>query len=114
MHDQSLYNLNSLGLLKALTRKFVLDNCMTKFNGLNYADWYEMINFQQSEMNLVLLMNEKTLQSLHIQTGRDAEKSLSETSKQTVIEFDEYDSKFEVILVQNNNAKKFVKSVKKF
>lgn len=41
-------------------------------------------------------MNEKTLQLFHIlvQISIDAEKSLSETWKQAVIEFDEYDSKF--------------------
>ncbi|KAI5394334.1 hypothetical protein KIW84_061138 [Lathyrus oleraceus] len=40
---------------------FALGNAMTKFNGLNYADWSEKIQFQLGVMNLdmALIMDEK-------------------------------------------------------
>ncbi|KAI5443778.1 hypothetical protein KIW84_012428 [Lathyrus oleraceus] len=40
---------------------FALDNTMTKFNELNYADWSEKIQFQLGVMNLdmALIMDEK-------------------------------------------------------
>lgn len=43
------------------TNMFVLGNAMTKFNGLNYVDWSEKIQFQLSVMDLdmTLIMDEK-------------------------------------------------------
>ncbi|XP_050890681.1 uncharacterized protein LOC127096106 [Lathyrus oleraceus] len=43
------------------TNMFALGNAMTKFNGLNYADWSEKIQFQLGVMNLdmALIMDEK-------------------------------------------------------
>src|SRR3954468_18791186 len=43
------------------TNMFALGNAMTKFNGLNYADWSEKIQFQLGVMDLdmALIMNEK-------------------------------------------------------
>ncbi|KAI5391918.1 hypothetical protein KIW84_076642 [Lathyrus oleraceus] len=40
---------------------FVLGNAMTKFNGMNYADWSEKIRFQLGVMDLdmALIMDEK-------------------------------------------------------
>ncbi|XP_050919097.1 uncharacterized protein LOC127136602 [Lathyrus oleraceus] len=43
------------------TNMFALGNAMTKFNGLNYADWSEKIQFQLGVMNLdmALIIDEK-------------------------------------------------------
>ncbi|KAI5390274.1 hypothetical protein KIW84_075538 [Lathyrus oleraceus] len=43
------------------TNIFVLDNAMTKFNGMNYVDWSEKIKFQLDVMDLgmTLIMDEK-------------------------------------------------------
>lgn len=34
----------------ATTNLFSMDNGMVKFNGINYADWYEQIKFQLGVM----------------------------------------------------------------
>lgn len=44
------------------TNMFALGNAMTKFNGLNYVDWSEKIQFQLGVMDLdmALVMDEKS------------------------------------------------------
>ena len=45
----------------AMPNMFALSNIMVKFNGLNYADWSKIIQFQLGllDLDLALIMDEK-------------------------------------------------------
>ena len=62
----------------ALPNMFALGNLMIKFNRLNYADWFEMIQFQLGvvDLDLALVMDESP--PIVTETSTDADKSLYE------------------------------------
>ena len=62
----------------ATTNLFVMGNSMVKFNGMNYVDWYEQIQFQLSVMDLDLAsISEKP--AVITETSTNADKSYFET-----------------------------------
>ena len=67
----------------AMPNMFALGNLMIKFNGLNYADWFEMIQFQLGVVNLdlALVMDQSPL--IIIETNTDVDKSLYKAQVQS-------------------------------
>ena len=57
---------------------FALGNGMVKFNGLNFADWFEQIQFQLGVMDLDMAIVSEEKPSTINETSTDADKSFYE------------------------------------
>ena len=62
----------------AISNLFALDNLMVKFNGLNYAEWSEMIQFQLGVIDLDLALKMDKDPPIITKTNTDVDKSLKE------------------------------------
>ncbi|KAI5422733.1 hypothetical protein KIW84_045956 [Lathyrus oleraceus] len=98
---------------------FALGNTMTKFNGLNYADWSEKIQFQLGVMDLdmALIMDDKTASIT--EDGTEDERSLFEAwerSNRLSLNLMRMtmDENVKPFIPNTENAREFMKNVKEY